>query len=85
MAIYAARASSAPLLIASSVEAGGEFMKTTEVENHLGFAEGIHSPELMMAMQAQAERFGTEIDDVAQALRDTARLPGSTDRQQCSR
>jgi thioredoxin reductase (NADPH) len=65
-AIYAARANLAPLLIASSVEAGGELMKTTEVENYPGFAEGIQGPELMMAMQAQAERFGTEIvlDDV---------------------
>ena len=65
-AIYAARASLQPLLIASSVEAGGELMKTTEVENYPGFAEGIQGPELMLAMQAQAERFGTEIilDDV---------------------
>lgn len=65
-AIYAGRANLAPLLIASSVEAGGELMKTTEVENYPGFAEGIQGPELMMAMQAQAERFGTEIvlDDV---------------------
>jgi thioredoxin reductase (NADPH) len=65
-AIYAARASLEPLLIASSVEAGGELMKTTEVENYPGFTDGIQGPELMMAMQAQAERFGTEIilDDV---------------------
>lgn len=65
-AIYAARANLSPLLIASSVEAGGELMKTTEVENYPGFADGIQGPELMMAMQAQAERFGTEIvlDDV---------------------
>jgi len=65
-AIYAARANLSPLLIASAVEAGGELMKTTEVENYPGFAEGIQGPELMMAMQAQAERFGTEIvlDDV---------------------
>ncbi|WP_309620915.1 thioredoxin-disulfide reductase [Salinibacterium sp.] len=65
-AIYAARANLKPLLIASSVEAGGELMKTTEVENYPGFADGIQGPDLMMAMQAQAERFGTEIvlDDV---------------------
>jgi thioredoxin reductase (NADPH) len=65
-AIYASRANLAPLLIASSVEAGGELMKTTEVDNFPGFAEGIQGPELMMQMQAQAERFGTEIvlDDV---------------------
>lgn len=65
-AIYAARAALNPLLIASSVEAGGELMKTTEVENYPGFPEGIMGPDLMLAMQAQAEKFGTEIvlDDV---------------------
>ncbi len=65
-AIYAARANLAPLVIASSVEAGGELMKTTEVDNFPGFAEGVQGPDLMLAMQAQAERFGTEIilDDV---------------------
>ena len=65
-AIYAARANLRPLLIASSVEAGGELMKTTEVENYPGFPEGIQGPDLMAAFQAQAERFGTEIvlDDV---------------------
>lgn len=65
-AIYAARANLNPLLIASSVEAGGELMKTTEVENYPGFPEGIMGPDLMAAFQAQAERFGTTIvlDDV---------------------
>lgn len=65
-AIYAARAELKPLLIASSVEAGGELMNTTEVENFPGFPVGIQGPELMMNMQSQAERFGTEvlIDDV---------------------
>jgi len=65
-AIYAARANLAPLLIASSVEFGGELMKTTEVENYPGFPEGVMGPDLMIAMQKQAERFGTEIvyDDV---------------------
>lgn len=65
-AIYAARANLAPLVIASSVEAGGELMKTTEVENYPGFANGIQGPDLMLEMQKQAERFGAEIvlDDV---------------------
>ena len=65
-AIYAARANLAPLLIASSVEFGGELMKTTEVENYPGFPDGVMGPDLMMNMQKQAERFGTEIvyDDV---------------------
>jgi len=60
-AIYAARANLAPLLIASSVEAGGELMTTTEVENFPGFPDGIMGPELMSNMQAQAEKFGTEV------------------------
>jgi thioredoxin reductase (NADPH) len=59
--IYAARAGLNPLLIASSVEAGGELMKTTDVENFPGFPDGLMGPDLMMKFQAQAERFGTEI------------------------
>jgi thioredoxin reductase (NADPH) len=65
-AIYAARANLEPLVIASSVEAGGELMNTTEVENFPGFEDGIQGPELMMKLQAQAEKFGAEVvlDDV---------------------
>jgi thioredoxin reductase (NADPH) len=67
-AIYAARAQLNPLLIASSVEPGGELMKTTEVENYPGFPEGLMGPDLMAHFQAQAERFGTEVlfDDVVE-------------------
>ena len=67
-AIYAARAQLNPLMIASSVEPGGELMKTTEVENFPGGPEGLMGPELMANFQAQAERFGTEIlfDDVVE-------------------
>ena len=64
--IYTARAGLNPLLIASSVEAGGELMKTTEVENYPGFPNGLQGPELMDSFRQQAERFGTEVllDDV---------------------
>ncbi|MFE6964941.1 MULTISPECIES: thioredoxin-disulfide reductase [unclassified Agromyces] len=67
-AIYAARAQLKPLLIASSVEIGGELMNTTEVENYPGFPEGIMGPDLMTNFQQQAERFGTEVvyDDVVE-------------------
>ena len=65
-AIYAARANLNPLLIASSVNAGGELMTTTDVENYPGFPDGIQGPELMALFQAQAEKFGTQVvlDDV---------------------
>ena len=65
-AIYAARANFKPLVIASSVEAGGELMNTTDVENFPGFPEGIMGPDLMIKMREQAEKFGAEVllDDV---------------------
>lgn len=67
-AIYAARGGLEPLLIASSVDAGGELMRTTDVENYPGFPEGILGPDLMSEFRKQAERFGTEIvmDDVTE-------------------
>ena len=60
-AIYAARANLAPVVVASSVEFGGDLMLTTEVDNFPGFPDGVMGPELMMKMQAQAEKHGAEI------------------------
>ena len=59
-AIYAARAMMKPMLI-SGLEAGGQLMITTDVENYPGFAEPLLGPWLMEQMKAQAEHVGTEM------------------------
>jgi thioredoxin reductase (NADPH) len=59
-AIYAARASLRPIMVAG-LQPGGQLMITTDVENYPGFAHIIQGPWLMEQMAKQAEHVGTSI------------------------
>ena len=59
-AIYAARADLQPVLY-TGLEPGGQLTTTTEVDNFPGYPEGVDGPAMMVDLQKQAERFGTEV------------------------
>lgn len=59
-AIYAARADMKPILY-TGMEPGGQLTTTTEVDNFPGYPEGIDGPTMMVQLQQQAERFGTQV------------------------
>jgi thioredoxin reductase (NADPH) len=79
-AIYASRADLNPLVIEGEPgraegQPGGQLMITTEVENFPGFPKGVHGPELMDLMRAQATRFGTRIESAWIERIDASRRP----------
>ena len=73
-ALYSARANLQPLLI-EGLEAGGQLMLTTLVENFPGYRDGIMGPDLMAEMRSQAERFGTDIIQSYVTAVDLSRRP----------
>ncbi len=77
-AIYAARANLEPLLITGFQRggiSGGQLMTTTHVENFPGFPDGVLGPELMDLMRAQAERWGTKLEEADADLIDLKSRP----------
>jgi thioredoxin reductase (NADPH) len=59
-AIYAARANMNPVLY-QGIQPGGQLTTTTDVENFPGYPDGVSGPDMMIELQKQAERFGTDI------------------------
>lgn len=59
-AIYAARADLKPVLY-TGLEPGGQLTTTTEVDNFPGYPDGVDGPTMMVQLQQQAERFGTQV------------------------
>jgi len=59
-AIYAARANMNPVLY-QGTQPGGQLTTTNEVENFPGYVDGVTGPEMMVQLQSQAQRFGTEV------------------------
>jgi thioredoxin reductase (NADPH) len=59
-AIYAARADFKPVLY-TGMEPGGQLTTTTEVDNFPGYPQGVDGPTMMVELQEQAERFGTQV------------------------
>lgn len=73
-AIYAARAGLKPVLYTGG-QPGGQLTTTNDVENFPGYPDGINGPQMMIDLQKQAERFGTEIKYGLVTAVDTTKYP----------
>ena len=76
-AIYAARADLNPVLY-TGMEPGGQLTTTTEVDNFPGYPEGVDGPTMMVQLQQQAERFGTDVRIGFIAKVEFSKDPGGT-------
>jgi thioredoxin reductase (NADPH) len=74
-AIYAARADMKPVMY-TGMEPGGQLTTTTEVDNFPGYPEGIDGPTMMIQLQQQAERFGTQVRIGMVTKVDFSKVPG---------
>lgn len=78
-AIYAARADLNPVVYAG-LEPGGQLTTTTEVDNFPGYPEGVDGPTMMVELQQQAERFGTDVRIGMATAVDFSKEPGGLHR-----
>ena len=59
-AIYASRANMNPVLYQGQ-QPGGQLTTTNDIENFPGYVDGIGGTEMMMQLENQAKRFGTDV------------------------
>ena len=78
-AIYAARADLNPVVY-TGLEPGGQLTTTTEVDNFPGYPEGVDGPTMMVELQQQAERFGTDVRIGMASAVDFSKEPGGLHR-----
>ena len=59
-AIYASRANMSPVLY-KGMQPGGQLTTTTDVDNFPGYPKGVNGTQMMIELEEQAKRFGTDV------------------------